>query len=164
MVLQSQSSDDRWQTLQRIAQQHSRCPQFDARRFGRIQLSGRQSVYRICRFGSDSSRKWVIIHRLSLTRRTLMTGLIGVFVPPECNDSPYFANCDLIVNAKYCNNPHYAKFCCRSCLLAGQLDPSTLLAWATRRSVPVSPSQSRPTHSNPCLAGHLIIPIHRSFH
>ncbi|CAG2158354.1 unnamed protein product [Oppiella nova] len=40
----------------------------------------------------------------------------------DCEDSQYFANCEIIVKAKYCNNPHYAKFCCRSCFLAGQLE------------------------------------------
>jgi len=36
-------------------------------------------------------------------------------------DNPYFANCKLIVKAKYCANKYYAKFCCRSCTLAGRV-------------------------------------------
>ncbi|XP_017062546.1 papilin isoform X2 [Drosophila ficusphila] len=42
-------------------------------------------------------------------------------VSPECVDNPYFANCKLIVQGKYCFNPYYTKFCCRSCTLAGQI-------------------------------------------
>ena len=45
-------------------------------------------------------------------------------VQDTCVDNPYFANCKLIVKARYCGNKYYAKFCCRSCTLAG--DPSTL--------------------------------------
>ena len=40
----------------------------------------------------------------------------------ECTDKPYFAKCDLIVKANFCNkNPYYAEFCCQSCTSAGQL-------------------------------------------
>ena len=49
---------------------------------------------------------------------------VGVYIHPNCTDNPFFANCELIVNARYCANQYYARFCCRSCTLAGQL-PST---------------------------------------
>ncbi|XP_017083163.2 papilin isoform X3 [Drosophila eugracilis] len=51
---------------------------------------------------------------------------IQSFVPvsPECVDNPYFANCKLIVHGRYCSNPYYSKFCCRSCTLAGQVATS----------------------------------------
>ena len=43
----------------------------------------------------------------------------------QCIDRPTFAQCDLIVKAKYCNkNIFYAKFCCASCLQDGQLGPN----------------------------------------
>lgn len=42
-------------------------------------------------------------------------------VQEDCVDNPYFANCKLIVKARYCGNKYYAKFCCRSCTIAGQL-------------------------------------------
>jgi len=45
----------------------------------------------------------------------------GVYVSPSCVDNPFFANCALIVRAKYCNNEYYARFCCRSCTIAGLL-------------------------------------------
>jgi hypothetical protein len=45
----------------------------------------------------------------------------NITVPNECTDNPYFANCKLIVKAEYCTNKYYAKFCCMSCTLAGQL-------------------------------------------
>ncbi|XP_065354303.1 papilin isoform X3 [Calliphora vicina] len=40
---------------------------------------------------------------------------------PECIDNEHFANCKLIVKGRYCKNKYYARFCCRSCALAGQL-------------------------------------------
>ena len=45
-------------------------------------------------------------------------------VQDSCVDNPYFANCKLIVKARYCGNKYYAKFCCRSCTLAGQTNSS----------------------------------------
>ena len=45
----------------------------------------------------------------------------NIQVDQECTDNPYFANCKLIVKAEYCTNKYYAKFCCKSCTLAGQL-------------------------------------------
>ena len=43
--------------------------------------------------------------------------------PPECEDNPYFARCDLIVRANYCMSLHYGKFCCKTCTEAGLLQP-----------------------------------------
>ncbi|CAG0888031.1 unnamed protein product [Darwinula stevensoni] len=45
----------------------------------------------------------------------------GIYVHPNCTDNAFFANCKLIVKGKYCTNKYYARFCCRSCTLAGQL-------------------------------------------
>lgn len=45
-----------------------------------------------------------------------------------CVDSPYFSDCNLIIQNRYCNNLMYAKFCCQSCLLAGQLDETGVAA------------------------------------
>uniref|UniRef100_A0A0K8V734 Papilin n=2 Tax=Bactrocera latifrons TaxID=174628 RepID=A0A0K8V734_BACLA len=42
-------------------------------------------------------------------------------IHPDCIDNPYFANCKLIVSGHYCRHQYYAKFCCRSCTLAGQI-------------------------------------------
>lgn len=42
----------------------------------------------------------------------------------QCIDNPTFANCHIIVKAKYCTrNAYYADFCCASCTEAGQLGP-----------------------------------------
>ncbi|XP_076354138.1 papilin-like [Tachypleus tridentatus] len=46
-----------------------------------------------------------------------------VYIPPQCTDDPQFASCETIVRVKYCTNPYYGRFCCRSCRLAGQLPP-----------------------------------------
>ncbi|XP_035782943.1 papilin-like isoform X2 [Anopheles albimanus] len=46
----------------------------------------------------------------------------GIYVPPECTDNVLLAKCDLIVAGHYCNHKYYAKFCCRSCTLAGQIN------------------------------------------
>ncbi|XP_068083649.1 papilin [Anabrus simplex] len=45
----------------------------------------------------------------------------GVYIHPNCTDNPFFANCRLIVAAKYCTHKYYARFCCKSCTQAGQL-------------------------------------------
>ncbi|CAL1675129.1 unnamed protein product [Lasius platythorax] len=45
----------------------------------------------------------------------------GIFIHPHCQDNTFFANCELIVEAKFCTHTYYAKFCCRSCTEAGQL-------------------------------------------
>uniref|UniRef100_T1JGC4 Papilin n=1 Tax=Strigamia maritima TaxID=126957 RepID=T1JGC4_STRMM len=42
----------------------------------------------------------------------------------NCTDNPYFANCKLVVKANYCSNVYYARFCCKSCTLAGHLPVS----------------------------------------
>lgn len=47
----------------------------------------------------------------------------GMYIHPDCQDNSFFAKCDLIVQAKYCEHKYYAKFCCRSCTEAGQLPP-----------------------------------------
>ncbi|XP_055949212.1 papilin-like isoform X1 [Argiope bruennichi] len=41
-----------------------------------------------------------------------------------CIDNPQFSNCEVIVRNRYCNNKFYGKFCCASCMKAGQL-PAT---------------------------------------
>lgn len=42
----------------------------------------------------------------------------------QCIDDPDFANCALIVRAKYCTkNAYWANFCCASCTESGQLGP-----------------------------------------
>lgn len=45
----------------------------------------------------------------------------GFHIPSDCTDNKNFANCALIVKGNYCNHKYYAKFCCRSCTIAGQL-------------------------------------------
>ena len=45
----------------------------------------------------------------------------NIVVHEECRDNPHFASCKLIVEAGYCTNRYYAKFCCKSCTMAGQL-------------------------------------------
>lgn len=45
----------------------------------------------------------------------------GIFVPVGCTDNPFLAKCALIVQAHFCNHKYYARFCCKSCTLAGQL-------------------------------------------
>ncbi|KAJ8724112.1 hypothetical protein PYW07_008092 [Mythimna separata] len=44
-------------------------------------------------------------------------------IPDKCTDNPFFANCRLIVASKFCPHKFYKRFCCKSCVEAGQLDP-----------------------------------------
>jgi hypothetical protein len=45
----------------------------------------------------------------------------GMYLHPNCKDNRYFANCNLIVKAKFCSHKYYAIFCCKSCTEAGLL-------------------------------------------
>ncbi|KAG5871898.1 hypothetical protein JTB14_030952 [Gonioctena quinquepunctata] len=45
----------------------------------------------------------------------------GVYIHPNCTDNPFFANCALIVKAKFCSHKYYGRYCCRSCTEAGLL-------------------------------------------
>ncbi|XP_055949336.1 papilin-like [Argiope bruennichi] len=44
-----------------------------------------------------------------------------ISVPSTCKDSPFFTSCAMIVKQNYCINPTYAKYCCLSCAISGQL-------------------------------------------
>jgi hypothetical protein len=52
-----------------------------------------------------------------------MIFISGMYIHPNCSDNPFFANCALIVQARYCEHRYYARFCCESCTRAGQLSP-----------------------------------------
>ncbi|KAK7075724.1 hypothetical protein SK128_022420, partial [Halocaridina rubra] len=70
----------------------------------------------------DSGRyKCQVQNQFGIADSTTFITVRGVYVHPSCTDNPFFANCKLIVRAKYCTNQYYARFCCRSCTLAGQL-------------------------------------------
>jgi len=60
-------------------------------------------------------------NQFSTAESTVSIVVEGVYIHPNCTDNPFFANCKLIVSARYCANQYYARFCCRSCTLAGQL-------------------------------------------
>lgn len=63
----------------------------------------------------------------SILPESLYSVPAGVHVPNHCVDSPFFADCQKIVRGQYCKHVYYAKFCCRSCTLAGQLSPAAKL-------------------------------------
>ncbi|KAJ8713835.1 hypothetical protein PYW08_007455 [Mythimna loreyi] len=62
-------------------------------------------------------------NRYSSHTDTAQINVQKLIVPVECTDNPYFAPCDLIVRSKFCRHKYYSKFCCKSCVEAGQLDP-----------------------------------------
>ncbi|KAI8425354.1 hypothetical protein MSG28_007115 [Choristoneura fumiferana] len=57
---------------------------------------------------------------------TVQINVQGLYIPPQCTDNPFFANCALIVRSKYCNHKYYSAFCCKSCVEAGFLNPQAL--------------------------------------
>ncbi|CAH0383119.1 unnamed protein product [Bemisia tabaci] len=59
----------------------------------------------------------------SSAESSVYISVTGVYVHPSCTDSPFFANCKLIVRAQYCTHKYYVKFCCKSCTEAGLLPP-----------------------------------------
>ncbi|XP_068234682.1 papilin isoform X9 [Palaemon carinicauda] len=69
----------------------------------------------------SGSYKCQVQNEFGIADSTTSITVKGVYVHPACTDNPYFANCELIVRALYCTNKYYARFCCRSCTLAGQL-------------------------------------------
>ncbi|XP_072930145.1 papilin isoform X3 [Epargyreus clarus] len=69
---------------------------------------------------------------------TVQITVEGLYIPPKCTDNPYFANCALIVRSKYCKHQYYSRFCCKSCVESGQLNPMELdvqsdEAWKKRK-------------------------------
>ncbi|GAB6024702.1 hypothetical protein CHUAL_009835 [Chamberlinius hualienensis] len=60
------------------------------------------------------------------THATISITIEGFGIPDDCVDNTLFANCALIVKAKYCNNKWYSRFCCRSCALDGQINPARM--------------------------------------
>nr|XP_023024406.1 papilin-like [Leptinotarsa decemlineata] len=61
------------------------------------------------------------INAYTKSTSTLEILIEGIYIHPSCTDNPFFANCALIVKAKYCSHKYYGKFCCRSCAEAGLL-------------------------------------------
>jgi len=47
--------------------------------------------------------------------------VLGVALPEDCMDKPWYADCNLIVEAQMCRHPYFSVFCCKSCHEAGQL-------------------------------------------
>lgn len=68
----------------------------------------------------------ILIIKITTKRRCSIVHIAntGVYLDPNCTDNPFFANCKLIVKARFCTNKYYARFCCKSCTLAGQLPPT----------------------------------------
>ncbi|XP_025834692.1 papilin-like [Agrilus planipennis] len=61
------------------------------------------------------------VNQFSRSRSTLKITVEGLNLHPNCTDNQFFANCQLIVRAKYCSHKYYARFCCKSCTQAGLL-------------------------------------------
>ncbi|XP_018562061.1 papilin [Anoplophora glabripennis] len=61
------------------------------------------------------------VNNYSKASSTLEILIEGMYIHPSCTDNQFFANCALIVKAKFCSHKYYAKFCCRSCTEAGLL-------------------------------------------
>jgi len=47
--------------------------------------------------------------------------MTGRGIPEDCIDKPWYANCELIIEANMCRHPYFSDFCCRSCHQAGRL-------------------------------------------
>ncbi|KAM3958095.1 LOW QUALITY PROTEIN: proteoglycan-like sulfated glycoprotein papilin [Aphomia sociella] len=60
-------------------------------------------------------------NQYSTDHSTVEINVQGIFIPTHCTDNPFFANCHLIVRSKFCVHRYYSKFCCKSCMEAGQL-------------------------------------------
>ncbi|XP_026315037.1 papilin isoform X10 [Hyposmocoma kahamanoa] len=85
----------------------------------RLTISG-VSVYDSGVYGCHASNSF------STDADTVQITVQGAYLPPKCNDNPLFANCKLIVKSKFCHHKYYSTFCCKSCVEAGQLDPTDI--------------------------------------
>jgi len=45
----------------------------------------------------------------------------GIRLPKDCTDKPWYANCQLIIEARMCRHAYFKVFCCKSCHGAGLL-------------------------------------------
>ncbi|XP_060520392.1 papilin isoform X2 [Cylas formicarius] len=94
-------------------------PLFDS---ARVSISGDYSLtIRNAEKSDSGSYQCEATNSFSKSSSTLDILVEGMFIHPNCTDNQFFANCALIVKAKYCTHKYYAKFCCRSCTEAGLL-------------------------------------------
>lgn len=91
----------------------------------RITITGNNTLMITGAEGADSgSYRCEAVNLLGDSSSLISIVVEGVYLHPNCTDNPFFANCKLIVKARFCTNKYYARFCCKSCTLAGQL-PAT---------------------------------------
>ncbi|XP_046445127.1 papilin-like isoform X2 [Daphnia pulex] len=91
----------------------------------RVSVTGNNTLIITGAEGSDSgSYRCEAVNLLGDSTSIISVVVEGVYLHPNCTDNPFFANCKLIVKARFCTNKYYARFCCKSCTLAGQL-PAT---------------------------------------
>ncbi|KAL1512853.1 hypothetical protein ABEB36_002368 [Hypothenemus hampei] len=89
---------------------------------GRISISETYTLTISAAEQSDSGRySCEATNQYTKASSTLDVLVEGMFIHPTCTDNQFFADCALIVKARFCNHKYYAKFCCRSCTEAGQL-------------------------------------------
>ncbi|XP_037073511.1 papilin-like [Pollicipes pollicipes] len=87
----------------------------------RRQFDGTDLVVRSAEPSDSGMYRCQAANQYSTAESTVSVRVQGVFVHQNCTDNPFFANCRLIVAARYCSNQYYSRFCCRSCTLDGQL-------------------------------------------
>jgi len=69
-------------------------------------------------------------------------------LPANCTDSPWLANCELLVKARLCSHPYYRVFCCQTCFEAGQLVVWTPVHSARTNWTELNwPATSRPSYT-----------------
>ena len=61
--------------------------------------------------------------------------LVGMVLPENCTDQPWYANCQLIIKGGYCTHQYFKVFCCKSCHEAGKLPWSIDLAAANMENI-----------------------------
>lgn len=67
-----------------------------------------------CKGGRKTVRETVTSSPVSISIQT-------VPLPKTCVDKPWYANCQLIIEAQLCRHPYFSIFCCKSCHEAGHL-------------------------------------------
>ncbi|PSN47564.1 hypothetical protein C0J52_19332 [Blattella germanica] len=88
----------------------------------RIQITENHRLRIVRANGSDAgSYKCSASNQYGSHSSTVSIAVEGIYIHPNCTDNPFFANCKLIVEGRYCTHKYYARFCCKSCTQAGQL-------------------------------------------
>ncbi|KPM10537.1 Papilin-like protein 1 [Sarcoptes scabiei] len=87
-------------------------------------------IHRLARGDSGVYRCRATTGPISDSYSSIQLQVENIHVPADCQNNPIFQNCVQIVQNNYCRNPHYRRFCCRSCYIAEHIMFESLCKYA----------------------------------